>query len=78
MRYSVRVVVFLFAFFFAPLLGLSHRSAAQGSATLSGSVSDPGGAAVSGAQVSVQPEPSAGASQRVSTGADGRFALQSG
>jgi outer membrane cobalamin receptor len=47
---------------------------AQSNATLSGTLTDPSGAAVAGAEVTAQPLPD-GNPIRVTTGADGRFAL---
>ncbi len=45
-------------------------------ATLAGSVTDPSGAAIQGAQVSAQPLSSSGSAIRATTGADGRFVLK--
>jgi len=75
MRFSVRVFPFLFLITFACLFGAVQKSAAQKAATLSGSVTDPRGAAIAGAQISVESVSPAGEPMRASSTGDGHFEL---
>jgi len=77
MRFSVRVL-FFFPWLSAVLIFLpfARPSAAQSrTATLSGIVSDPGGAVIPGAQIAATPIPSSGQPIRSASESDGRFSL---
>jgi vitamin B12 transporter len=75
MRFSVRAFPFLFLVVFACLFGIVQKSAAQNSATLSGSVTDPRGAAIAGAQIGVESVPPVGEPMRALSAGDGHFEL---
>src|SRR5260370_1071056 len=75
MKISIRVLPFLFSvisvigFSFGPPTAAQTQSAA----TLTGTVTDPRGASIAGAQISVGKIPSAGEPVRTVSGGDGRF-----
>ena len=74
MKFALRSLVFpiVFAVFFGSL-----STQAQTNATLTGTLTDPSGAAVAGAEISADRRPPQAASPaRVTTGSDGRFTLQ--
>jgi vitamin B12 transporter len=77
MKTSVRVLFFLFsvvsliAFSLAP----PTLGQAQTAATLTGTITDPRGASIAGAQISVEQIPSAGDAVHTVSGGDGRFSL---
>ena len=59
-------------FFFAGGTALAHAQ----SATVSGSITDPGGAVIAGAQITAEQVPLSRESQQVASGNDGRFAMK--
>jgi vitamin B12 transporter len=63
-------VVSLIVFFSAPILAQTQKSA-----TLTGSITDPRGATIAGAQISVDQIPSASEPLHSTSGSDGRFSL---
>ena len=77
MKTSVRDLHFLFsvvsltAFFLAP----STVAQTQNVATLTGTITDPRGASIAGAQINVEQIPSAGEPVRTVSGGEGRFSL---
>jgi vitamin B12 transporter len=77
MKTSVRVL--LFVFFVVSLIGISFASPVaaqtQNSATLTGSVTDPRGATIAGAQISVEQIPPTGEPVHAVSRSDGRFSL---
>jgi vitamin B12 transporter len=77
MKTSVRFLLFIFSV--VCLIVISFGSPAwaqtQTSATLSGSVTDPRGATIASAQISVEQIPPAGGPARAVSGSDGRFSL---
>ncbi|MCU1343662.1 MAG: TonB-dependent receptor [Candidatus Acidoferrum typicum] len=77
MKTSVRVL--LFVFFVVSLIVISFAlpaaSQTQTPAKLTGSVTDPRGATIAGAQITAEPIPSAGEPVRAVSGNDGRFSL---
>jgi vitamin B12 transporter len=81
MRFSVRVLFLRYFVVFLSLFSFAHVTAAQNPATgkLSGTVADPRGASVAGAQISAAPIPPSGPSSwepiRGSSASDGTFSL---
>ncbi len=78
MRFSVRVSHFLyFSIFLISFSVLSPRVAlAQTTPSLTGTITDPRGAAMVGAKISVEQIPSAGEPERAVSESNGRFALK--
>jgi vitamin B12 transporter len=78
MKTSVRVLAFVFSVVSSIVFSLALPVAAQmqAAATLTGTITDPRGAAIAGAQISAEQIPSAGEPIRTVSGSDGRFALQ--
>jgi vitamin B12 transporter len=77
MKISVRVLAFVFSVV-SPIvfsLALPVGAQTQTAATLSGTITDPRGAAIAGAQISAEQIPSAGEPIRTVSGGDGRFTL---
>jgi len=75
MRFSIRIFAFLILLVFANLFAFRGLIAAQTGATLTGRVTDPAGAAIAGAQISVQSVPAAGEPKHIVSAGDGLFAL---
>ena len=81
MRFSVRVLcylcsaVFLVVFSAVPPAAAKAQTTATVAGTVTGIVTDPGGAAIAGAQISAEQISSAGEPQRALSTSDGRFAL---
>ncbi len=77
MKTSVRVLHFLFSVvaLVAFSLALPIVAQAQTAATLTGTVTDPRGASIAGAQITVEQIPSAGEPVRAVSGGEGRFSL---
>jgi vitamin B12 transporter len=77
MQISVRVQSFLFSVVSLIVFSLAQSTAAQAqtAATLTGMVTDPRGASIAGAQISVEQIPSAGEPVHAVSSSDGRFAL---
>ncbi len=77
MKTSVRVLLFVFSIVFLVVISFALPASAQTqtSATLTGAITDPRGAAIAGAQISVEQIPSAGEPVRAVSGSDGRFSL---
>jgi vitamin B12 transporter len=77
MRFFVRFSIFLYFTVFLFVFSVLSPAVAQAqtTATLAGTVTDPGGAAIEGAQISVEQIPSAGEPQRAVSGSEGRFAV---
>jgi vitamin B12 transporter len=81
MRFPVRVLyylcsaVFLLVFSAVPPAVARAQTIATAAGTVTGIVTDPGGAAIAGAQISAEQISSAGEPQRALSTSDGRFAL---
>jgi vitamin B12 transporter len=77
MRTAVRVLFYLFCPVLLLVFSAVLPAAAQGqtAATLNGTVTDPRGAIISGAQISVGQIPSAGEPTRAASGNEGRFTV---
>ncbi len=77
MKTSVRFLLFIFSVVSLIVISLTSPAWAQTqtSATLSGSVTDPRGATIASAQISVEQIPPAGGPARAVSGSDGRFSL---
>jgi vitamin B12 transporter len=77
MKTSVRVLFFLFSVVSQIILLFVMPTTAkvQTASTLTGSITDPRGASITGAQISVEQIPSAGEPARAVSGGDGRFSL---
>jgi vitamin B12 transporter len=77
MRFSVRVLSFLFSAVSLILLPLAPPTAAQthALATLTGNVTDPGGASIAAAQIAIESVPSMGEPEHTVSTSDGRFSL---
>ena len=76
MRFSVRVLCFLFSSVLLVALCVTASSTAQTqTARISGSVADPQGSAIAEAQVRAETIPAAGPAGRAVSGSDGRFLL---
>jgi vitamin B12 transporter len=81
MRFSVRVLrylcsaVFLIVFSAVLPVAAKAQTTATVAGTVTGIVTDPGGAAIAGAQISTEQIPSAGEPERAVSGSDGRFVL---
>jgi vitamin B12 transporter len=77
MRFSVRRSLFFFCAASLIVLSFAGPDFAQSpAATLSGIVTDPGGAVIAGAQIAATQIPPSGEPQQVAAGSDGRFALK--
>jgi vitamin B12 transporter len=78
MKSSVRVLALLFSVVSPIVFSLALPVAAQTqtAATLTGTITDPRGAVIAGAQISAEQIPSAGEPIRTVSGSDGHFALQ--
>ncbi|MGD0906880.1 MAG: TonB-dependent receptor [Candidatus Acidiferrales bacterium] len=76
MRFSIRVFPYLFLGIFVCAFGIVQRIAAQNAATLSGSITDPRGAVIAGAQISVESVPPAGEPMRALATGDGHFEMR--
>jgi vitamin B12 transporter len=77
MKTSVRFLAFVF-FVVSPILfslPLQVAAQTQGAATLTGTITDPRGAVITGAQISAEQVPSAGEPIHTVSGGDGHFAL---
>ena len=77
MKTSVRVLPILFSVvsLIVFLLVLPTVAQTQTAATLAGAITDPRGASIAGAQISVEQIPSASEPVRTVSGGDGRFSL---
>ena len=81
MRFSVRVLcylcsaVFLVVFSAVPPAAAKAQTTATVAGTVTGIVTDPGGAVIAGAQINAEQIPFAGEPERAVSGSDGRFVL---
>ncbi len=77
MKTSVRVLPFLFSVVSLSLFSLAPPIAArtQSTGTITGTITDPRGASIAGAQIIFEQIPSAGETERTYSAGDGRFAL---
>jgi len=77
MKTSVRVLHFLFSVVSLIVFSLASPTVAQtqNAATLTGTITDPRGASIAGAQISSEQIPSAGEPLRTVSGGEGRFSL---
>jgi vitamin B12 transporter len=77
MKISVRFLFFLFSAVSSIilLLVLPTTAQVQTSSTLAGTITDPRGASIAGAQINLEQIPSAGEPVRAVSGGDGRFSL---
>jgi vitamin B12 transporter len=77
MRLSVRVLSYVFLGVFLPVFAVISctTARAQTTATLTGMITDPRGAAIGGAQITVEQIPSAGEPRRAASDSEGRFAI---
>jgi vitamin B12 transporter len=76
MKTSVRVLRFLFSVVSLIVFSLAPPIAAQPqSATLTGTITDPRGASIAGAQINVEQIPSVGEPAHAVSGSDGRYSL---
>ena len=77
MKISVRVLTFLFSVVSLIVFSLVLPTAAQTqtAATLTGTITDPRGAVIAGAQISAEQIPSASEPVRTVSGGDGHFSL---
>ena len=77
MRFSVRVLSCLRSVVFLMMFSAMFPALArtQTTAALAGAITDPGGAAITGAQISAEQIPSAGEPEHAVSGSEGRFVL---